>query len=380
MTTRFPHLRAAIVQQPWAIMPDRLEAIAEVIERRVEGIRLSPEEIAGIKGERRPNGVATLFDANTLQAADMSAASSSGSAPAASVIAVISFFGIVAQHASQVDDISGPGGTSTERVANSYRAAKADPSVKAIVINFDSPGGNVSGVQALADEIFNGRGEKPVVAQVNSLCASAAYWVASSCDEIVMTPGAMAGSIGVYTLHQDMSKAVDAAGLKFTFISKGKYKVEGNSLEPLSEEAAQASQSQVDAYYSDFVSAVARGRGVSTDDVVGGFGEGRVVKDKQAVKAGMADRVDTLDGTIRRLASAKKSSSAKAETVGQAEMGAAHEAADAGIDVGAEGMAGTEVEDDADVADSAGEIGASLSDSDAFRRRRHAHRLRSGHA
>ncbi|MGV1867215.1 MULTISPECIES: S49 family peptidase [unclassified Rhizobium] len=367
--TRFPHLRAAIVQQPWAIMPDRLEAIAEVVERRIEGIRLSPEEIAGIKGERRPNGVASFFDATTLNAIELSAASSpNGSAPAASVIAVISFFGIVAQHASQVDDISGPGGTSTERVGNSFRAALNDPSVKAIVINFDSPGGNVNGVQVLADDIFNARGQKPVIAQVNSLCASAAYWVAASCDEIVMTPGAMAGSIGVYTLHQDVSQAVDAAGLKFTFISAGKYKVEGNSFEPLSDEAAQAAQSQVDAFYNDFVSAVARGRGVAAADVTGGFGQGRVVKDKQAVKAGMADRVDTLDGTIRRLSGAKKSSGNRAD----------------GSDAGAVHAAAEEIVPPTDTGDlsigaNAEEDSTANADSDAFRRRRHAHRLRSGH-
>lgn len=372
MTTRFPHLRAAILQNPWAIMPERLEAIAEVIERRVDGIRLSPEEIAGIKGERRPNGVASYFDAGTAQAVDISAAAPGGSSPAASVIAVISFFGIVAQHASQVDDISGPGGTSTERVANSYRAAKSDPSVKAIVINFDSPGGNVSGVQVLADEIFNGRGEKPVIAQVNSLCASAAYWVASSCDEIVMTPGAMAGSIGVYSLHQDVSKAVDAAGLKFTFISAGKYKVEGNAFEPLSDEAAQAAQSNVDAFYNDFVSAVARGRGVSVADVTGGFGEGRVVKDKQAVKAGMADRVDTLDGTIRRLSSAKKSSSAKANALDLLDVQGQEHAAgdDASEDAGS-------LEPEIPAAAEQDAFALSASDSDAFRRRRHAHRFRS---
>lgn len=371
MTTRFPHLRAAIMQQPWAIMPERLEAIAEVIERRVEGIRLSPEEIAGIKGERQPNGVASYFDASTGQPMDIAAAAPGGSA-GASVIAVISFFGIVAQHASQVDDISGPGGTSTERVANSYRAAKSDPSVKAIVINFDSPGGNVNGVQVLADEIFNGRGDKPVIAQVNSLCASAAYWVAASCDEIVMTPGAMAGSIGVYSLHQDVSKAVDAAGLKFTFISAGKYKVEGNAFEPLSDEAAQAAQSNVDAFYGDFVSAVARGRGVSADDVISGFGEGRVVKDKQAVKAGMADRVDTLDGTIRRLSSAKKTASAKAAALDLVEIQGEQQetsGADAQTDIGASEEGARAVEEDIP--------SLSASESDAFRRRRHAHRLRS---
>lgn len=311
--TSFPRLTAAIVQYPWAIMPDRLEAIAEVVERRVEGYRLTREEIAAIKGERSPNGVATYYGLDhssgliTPQAAANSANSNAGS-----VIAVISVFGIIAQHASQVDDISGPGGTSTERVSDSLKKALADPSVGSIILNIDSPDGNVNGVQVLANEIYKARDQKPVIAQVNSLAASAAYWIASSAKEIVVTPGGMVGSIGVYTLHQDVSKAVDKAGLKFTFISAGKYKVEGNAFEPLSDEAAKASQKNVDSFYRDFAGDVARGRNVPVDQVRNGFGEGRLVKDHEAIKARMADRVGTLDATIKGLMGRRSSQGTKA--------------------------------------------------------------------
>ena len=214
--------------------------------------------------------------------------------------------GIVAQHASQVDDVSGPGGTSTERLARSFRAALNDPNVKAIVFNVDSPGGSVSGVQALADEIFAARGRKPMVAQVNSLMASAAYWIGAALDEIVIAPGATAGSIGVYSLHADVSQAAEASGVKYTFISAGKYKVEGNQFEPLSSEAAQAAQRLVDAYYADFTKSVAKFRGVDQAAVINGFGEGRVEKDSAAVKAGLADSIGTLDQTISRLAKQRK--------------------------------------------------------------------------
>lgn len=342
--TNFPHLTAAIVRHPWAIMPDRLQAIAEVIERRVEGYRLSREEIAAIKGERQPNGVATYFGLDhsgliTPQAAGPAGANSN----AGSMIAVISIFGIIAQHASQVDDISGPGGTSTERVSDSLKKAVADPSVSSIVLNIDSPGGNVNGVQALAGEIFKARDQKPIIAQVNSLAASAAYWLASSASEIVVTPGGMVGSIGVYTLHQDVSKAVDAAGLKFTFISAGKYKVEGNSFQPLSDEAAKASQAVVNSFYGDFTGDVARGRGVPVDQVRSGFGQGRLVKDHDAIKAKMADRVATLDATIKRLMARKPGQGGRS--------------------------AGAQV--------AAGATAAAADMEDAFRRQRQASRLRS---
>jgi signal peptide peptidase SppA len=298
-------------------MPDRLEAIAEVVERRAEGIRLTSEEIANIKGERQPNGVLSLFSVDGLQPMTAEAAQGQPPAPNASVIAVISVFGIIAQHAAQVDDISGPGGTSTERVTRSFRSAINDPSVKAIVLHIDSPGGNVHGVQALFDEIISARGNKPIVAQVNSLAASAAYWIACACDEIVVTPGGQVGSIGVYGLHRDVSKAADAMGVKFTFISAGKYKVEGNQYEPLSDEAHQALQEQIDAYYADFTGGVAQGRGVKQADVVNGFGEGRVEKDKKAVKLGMADRVATMDDTLQRLAKMKRPSGTKALAVAE---------------------------------------------------------------
>ena len=117
----------------------------------------------------------------------------------------------------------------------------------------------------------------------------------------------MVGSIGVYTLHQDVSKAIDAAGLKFTFISAGKYKVEGNSFQPLTDEAAKASQANVDSYYGNFTSDVARGRGVPVDQVRNGFGQGRVVKDYDAMRAKMADRIGTLDATIKGLMARKPS-------------------------------------------------------------------------
>ncbi len=307
----FPHLRAAVFGTPWAIMEDRFEAIIEVLQRRINGVRLAPEEIDAIRGDRQVNGV---LEMRSLAAPDSIVIAGPDNAavraPTGNLIAVINVFGVVAQHASQVDGISGAGGTSTERVSSSFRQAMADPNVKAIVLNIDSPGGSVSGVQALADEIFKARGKKPIIAQVNSLAASAAYWIAAAADEIVMTPGAQVGSIGVYATHKDVSAAAEKDGVKVTFISAGKYKVEGNPFEALNSEAASAMQSMVDSYYVDFVSAVARGRGVSAEDVRGGFGQGRVVKDKAAIKEGMADRIDTLDGTLKRISSNRPSSRA----------------------------------------------------------------------
>jgi signal peptide peptidase SppA len=306
--TAFPHLRTALMRHPWAIEPDALSAICEVVERRVSGVRLSIDEIALIKGERQPNGTITMFSLDpqtgTLESAAPRAA---GGGAQGSGIAVISVFGIIAQHASQVDDISGPGGTSTDRIWKSVSEALANPAASSIVLNIDSPGGSVNGVQALAAEIFKARSRKPIIAQVNSLAASAAYWIASACSEIVMTPGATAGSIGVYGLHTDVSEAAKRQGLKFTYVSAGKYKVEGNPYEPLGDVAYAAQKRLVDGYYGDFTRDVARGRAVKIDEVRNGFGEGRVVKDTEAVRLRMADRVGTLDATLQSLMKRKPS-------------------------------------------------------------------------
>jgi signal peptide peptidase SppA len=313
MAVNFPHLRAAIMRHPWAIMDDYLETMMEVVERRISGVRFSQEEIDAIKHVYPQNGSLEFFGMNNFGEIEARSPSENRSGDQqGAVVAVISIAGVIAQHASQIDSISGPTGTSTERVAQSFRAAIADPAVKAIVLNTNSPGGNVYGVQALADEIYKARGKKPIVAQVNSLAASAAYWIATSADEIVMTPGSQAGSIGVYSVHRDVSKAAEMKGEKYTIISAGKFKVEGMPYEPLQDEAMQAMQKTANAYYSDFTRAVARGRGVSVNDVRSGFGEGRIEKDDDAVKLGMADRVATLDATLKRLASAKAPAGATA--------------------------------------------------------------------
>lgn len=371
-----PHLRAAVMAHPWAIMQDRLEAICEVLERRCAGIRLSPEEIAAAKGERRmPNGTAIMFDveARALDAAQAVSAAGQPVGGQPNVIAVINVMGIIAMHAHEVDDISGPGGTSCERVSRAFRAAVNDPNVKAVLLNIDSPGGSVYGVAELADEILKARGTKPIVAQVNALAASAAYHIASACDEIVMTPSGEAGSIGVYALHQDVSEAAKAAGFKFTFIQAGEFKTEGNRFEPLGDAAREHLQSRVDDYYDLFVKAVAKGRGVSAAKVKAEFGKGRCYGARQCVEIGMADKVGTLDETLRRLGAAKGSSGAKADAETAAEitakgpMPAPEPAPPAKPEKPADEKPAEQAEQPA--ADPAGQVDGGLMD---IRRRRHA--------
>lgn len=273
----YPRLLAAVHEMPWAILPGKLATIMDLLRFRAEGGRLTAEEIQ-----------------QRIGAAREPVRSSGGG------VAVIPVFGVISQRMSMMSEMSG--GTSTERIAGAIRQALSDPAVGSIVLQIDSPGGGVYGVAELADAIYKARGQKPIVAVADSMAASAAYWIAASADEIVVTPSGEVGSIGVFAAHEDVSQMLEGAGVKINLISAGKYKTEGSPYEPLGEEARAAMQSRVNDYYTLFTKAVARGRGVSLDAVRSGFGEGRVVGAQAAVKAGMADRVDTIDATIQRLA------------------------------------------------------------------------------
>jgi len=266
----------------WAILPEKLEAIAAFINLKVSGGASEPDVVAAIRSE------------NAIAAARMQ----SLSAGTPGSVMVMPLYGVINQRGS--GDFSGPSGTSVQQFTQQFRQAVNDPNVKAIVIDVDSPGGSVSGVDELASEIFNARKQKKITAVSNCLCASAAYWLASQASELVVSPSSLTGSIGVYQAHEDDSEALAAAGVKVSLISAGKFKTEGNNTEPLGDDARSAMQGMVDDFYSLFTKAVARGRGVAVKAVVNGFGQGRVLTAQDAVKQGLADRIGTLDDVLSK--------------------------------------------------------------------------------
>lgn len=283
--------RSLVVEEfyrtPWAVLPETYATMQRILHRWASGVVLSREEIESVtEGRREPV-----------------AAEPTGS-KGARAVAVIQVFGVLAQR-SHIDD------TSTfvqgvDPIKAAFNRMLGDDSVGSIVLEIDSPGGSVFGVQELADAIFAARGEKKVVAVANSLAASAAYWIASAAEEVVVTPSGAVGSIGVISAHVDQSKYLENEGIAVTFVSAGKYKTEGNSFEPLTDEARDFLQSMVDGYYQQFVNAVAAGRDVKSGEVRNGFGEGRVLTAKSAKSEGMVDRIETMDDTLARLASSRR--------------------------------------------------------------------------
>jgi signal peptide peptidase SppA len=274
----YAHVIMACAGEVWALERGKLESVVAFLAFKARGGQFSEEDIQ-----------ARIAPPPT---------SPSQPADARGAIAILRVYGVLAQRLNVVTKISG--GTSMEVLAADLRAALSDTATKAIVLDFDSPGGTVSGTAELGQEIYDSRGVKPIIAQVNSQAASAAYWLACQCDEIVVTPGGRAGSIGVYTIHEDISKMLEKEGVATTMISAGKYKTEGNPYGPLGEEAAATIQARVDQSYTAFVQAVARGRRVRVAAVNDRFGQGRMFGAEELVARGMADRVATLPQTLER--------------------------------------------------------------------------------
>jgi len=275
-TMRHSYILDAFTKTPWAILPDKLAVLEEIVARHVSGEKMDPEEVQMvIHGAKRPDN------------------------RKAGNIAILPLFGTIFPRANLMTQVSGA--TSAEIFGEQFDELVNDPEVSAIVLDVDSPGGQVAGIEELSRKIYEARGKKPIVAVANHTMASAAYWIGTSAEKVIVSPSGDVGSIGVFAAHWDESAALEMDGLKLTLISEGKYKTEGNPYQPLTEEAHSAIRGLVKEAYDAFVKAVARNRGVNIDEVRDGFGEGRVVGSSQAIKMHMADQIGTLEDTVKHL-------------------------------------------------------------------------------
>lgn len=272
---KYPRVVGAFLSSPWAILPEKLSEISAILARRLAGERASEEVLA-------------KFQAGPREGYYL-----------AGRVAVVPVHGVLAQRVSSMDRMSG--GISTEELGATLERLVGDKQVKSILLDIDSPGGSVFGLPELADKIRSMRDEKKIVAYANPVAASAAYWIASQCSEIYMTPSGQVGSIGVITAHEDFSKALDAAGVKVTTVTSSKYKAEFDPSVPLSEEARNELMSKVSYYHNQFTGAIAKGRGVTQARVESGFGQGRMMTADQAKEAGLVDGAMTLERVLSRM-------------------------------------------------------------------------------
>lgn len=220
---------------PWAMEPNRLEVLQQVVADHISGANVqveSSEEEAG-------------YEVN-------------------SNVAIIPIEGTIKKRNYGLDALSGA--RTTLDIAEDIKKAESDPNIHAILFNVDSPGGTVAGTKELADLIKSTN--KPTVAYADGMMCSAAMWLASAADYIIGYDTSTIGSIGVIMTHQDWSKAEEEAGLKTTHIYAGKYKAYGNSSEPLSDESREYIQTTIDKLYTMFVNDIAENRNLKVSYVL----------------------------------------------------------------------------------------------------------------
>jgi ClpP class serine protease len=189
-------------------------------------------------------------------------------------------------------------------IASAVEAALADPSVRAVLLEIDSPGGEVGGLFDLVDRLVSLReaAQKPLWAVASESALSAAFAIASVADRLYVTRTAEVGSIGVVAIHVEESVADVMAGLKWTLVHAGDRKIDGNAHEPLSDTAFSAIQADVDVLHADLVALVARNRNISPDAVRAT--EAAIYRGQRGIDAGLADKLGTVDLALVDLARA----------------------------------------------------------------------------
>ncbi len=242
--TGFPFLAQRLFNTPLIIRPEKAEVVVAALAERLGITRLA-----------RANGEFAALDEF-----DHGAPGGEVGYVVMDGIAVVPVAGTLVQRCGSLRPYSGM--TGYNAIGHNVMTALADDRVKAVLLDVDSPGGEVAGCFDLCDAIYDARGKKPIWAALNESGYSAAYALAAACDRITIPRTGGAGSIGVVCMHVDWSRAIDDSGLTVTFIQDGDRKTDGAPEKPLSAEALADIQDKVSRCASLFRGSVARYRGV----------------------------------------------------------------------------------------------------------------------
>lgn len=287
MPRSYPKLEQRLFERPIAIEPRAFRGILAALAPRFPHLDLGLGEITAVPkawfdeeddSEKEPE------QASPYQIIDG--------------VAVINVIGELVHRSSWMNAFSGL--VSYEELGAAFRQAVADPNAKSILLRMDSPGGEVAGLNDLADEIYASRSKKPSTAIAEDMACSAAYLIASACEKFYATQGAMTGSIGVVWTHISYSEAMKQRGVVVTHVHAGKRKVDGSPYQVLEGESLKSLQGMVDSFYELFTAKVAQFRGLDQDAVKDT--EAGVFIGAAAEKVGLVDGIRTLDSCIRELA------------------------------------------------------------------------------
>lgn len=282
--TYLAHIATRIFDTPLLVRPETAAIIVDVLAERIGVSRETPEANAIEMSRFRGQPVRQNGDGATMYRVENG-------------VAILPVMGELVNRGAWIGASSGL--TSYEGLEASLRAAASDRMVSAIVLDMNSPGGEASGALETGELVRSINKQKPVVAFVNGQAASAAYAIASGAGKIVAAPSAVLGSIGVVLVHRDMSAAIEKQGVKMTVIHAGAYKADGNPFQALPDDARARIQGHVDAIYDLFTGMVAQHRGMDLADVRGT--EAAIFLGADAVNAGLADSIGTLDSVLESL-------------------------------------------------------------------------------
>jgi ClpP class serine protease len=275
----------ALTAEPWAIIPSELQKIAAIVQRHQmpdAAAKETPEyvkrdyEIMAGPGAQKLAGTSRTFLIDG--------------------VAVMPITGPIFPRANMMTEFSGA--TSINTLTDDYRRALASDEVGAILFLIDSPGGAVSGINAFADVVSAGAKKKATTAFVAGTAASAAYWIASAAGEVVVDRTGIVGSIGVVAAVP-VQVAPDSGGdLWIEIVSTS---APNKRPDPTTEEGRAEIVSTLDALEKLFVADVAKGRKTTADKVKTEFGAGGVRVGADAVRIGMADKVQSYDATLNAM-------------------------------------------------------------------------------
>ena len=249
--------------EPWAITETALNNILTIASRQNESI----EVVSAKLGRELDNSYVTEIREGA---------------------AVIPVVGPLFRYANIFTAISGA--SSYEILAKDFTSALENPDVHSIILDIDSPGGEVNGCAEFSSMIFEARGKKPIIAYASGDAASGAYWIASACDQIIASETSMLGSIGVVAVYRGSK---DENVLEIVS-SQSPY----NRLDPRSKDGKSRLQSRIDDLATVFIESIAKHRGVDPPTVIKDFGGGDVFIGKNAINSGLADDIGSLEQII----------------------------------------------------------------------------------
>jgi signal peptide peptidase SppA len=287
----YPHLAARVFNTPLLIHPQKLDAILAGLGGRLLG---NEAPIINVNAEALANGQGApqLFSTAKGAQAERGYVVSNG-------VAIINVRGVLVHRSQMEADSTWLQGYND--LARDLEDAMGNGDVHSILLNVDSPGGEVAGAFELADRVYGMRGRKPIVSVIDNMACSAAYLFASAADEVVITNTGYAGSVGVVMRHVDFSQALADDGIKVTHIFAGAHKVDGNPFEPLPESVRVDFQADVMGLWTLFIDTVAKHRGIEAGAVR--KTQAATYRGQEAISARLADRIGTADAVIAELAS-----------------------------------------------------------------------------